>query len=204
MCISVTQSGIHNGYESYSWSEYLYWRVGLTLSLNTRIKPLRWARILTTRGNKYTLKSPSQEKEKILLHRTACWPIGLTCSIFSLKNRAALERANITHVLSVLRLQPQEETFAGFQHHRIDVDDVEDENLLEHFPSAIKFIQSGLDAGGGVLVHWLVYGLPLFPHLYSYQQTRTVPIYLGGLAGWENSMVLGPSVFTLLAFHPNV
>ncbi|KNG85847.1 dual specificity phosphatase [Aspergillus nomiae NRRL 13137] len=73
--------------------------------------------------------------------------------IFSLKNRAALERANITHVLSVLRLQPQEETFAGFQHHRIDVDDVEDENLLEHFPSAIKFIQSGLDAGGGVLVH---------------------------------------------------
>lgn len=72
MCISVTQSGIHNGYESYSWSEYLYWRVGLTLSLNTRIKPLRWARILTTRGNKYTLKSPSQEKEKILLHRTAC------------------------------------------------------------------------------------------------------------------------------------
>lgn len=94
-----------------------------------------------------------------------------------------MERANITHVLSVLRLQPQEETFAGFQHHRIDVDDVEDENLLEHFPSAIKFIQSGLDAGGGVLVHWLVYGLPLFPHLYSYQQTRTVPIYLGGLAG---------------------
>ncbi|GAB1191581.1 hypothetical protein APSETT444_000761 [Aspergillus pseudonomiae] len=64
---------------------------------------------------------------------------------------AALERANITHILSVLRLQPQEETFAGFQHHRIDVDDVEDENLLEHFPSAIKFIQSGLDAGGGVL-----------------------------------------------------
>ncbi|KAE8390636.1 tyrosine protein phosphatase yvh1 [Aspergillus alliaceus] len=73
--------------------------------------------------------------------------------IFSLKNKAALERANITHVLSVLRLQPQEEIFAGFQHHRIEVDDVDDENLLEHFPSAIKFIQSGLDAGGGVLVH---------------------------------------------------
>jgi dual specificity phosphatase 12 len=79
----------------------------------------------------------------------------LACSIFSLKNKAALERANITHVLSVLRLQPQEETFASFQHHSIDVDDVDDENLLEHFPPAIKFIKSGLDAGGSVLVHWL-------------------------------------------------
>jgi hypothetical protein len=27
---------------------------------------------------------------------------------------------------------------------------------LEHFPSAIKFIQSGLGAGGSVLVHWSV------------------------------------------------
>ncbi|KAF9887873.1 tyrosine protein phosphatase yvh1 [Aspergillus nanangensis] len=73
--------------------------------------------------------------------------------IFALKNKAALNRANITHVLSALRLQPDEETFAPFQHHRIDVDDVDDENLLEHFPAAIKFIQSGLDSGGSVLVH---------------------------------------------------
>lgn len=73
--------------------------------------------------------------------------------IFALKNKAALARANITHILSVLRLQPNEETFASYQHHRIDVDDVDDENLLEHFPSAVQFIQSGLDAGGSVLVH---------------------------------------------------
>ncbi|KAL2833391.1 protein-tyrosine phosphatase-like protein [Aspergillus cavernicola] len=73
--------------------------------------------------------------------------------IFSLKNKTALSRANITHVLSVLRLQPTDETLLAYQHHRIEVDDVEDENLLEHFPSTIKFIQSGLDAGGGVLVH---------------------------------------------------
>ncbi|KAE8353917.1 protein-tyrosine phosphatase-like protein [Aspergillus coremiiformis] len=75
-------------------------------------------------------------------------------SILSLNDKAALEKENITHILSVLRLQPQEETkFAGFQHHSIEVDDIYNENLLEHFPSAIKFIQSGLDAGGGVLVH---------------------------------------------------
>ncbi|KAI9371544.1 protein-tyrosine phosphatase-like protein [Aspergillus egyptiacus] len=73
--------------------------------------------------------------------------------IFSLKNKAALSRANITHVLSVLRLQPTDETFSAYQHRHIEVDDVEDENLLEHFPSAIEFIKSGLDAGGGVLVH---------------------------------------------------
>ncbi|KAI9930865.1 hypothetical protein ASPWEDRAFT_247536 [Aspergillus wentii DTO 134E9] len=73
--------------------------------------------------------------------------------ILSVKNKAALTRANITHVVSVLRLQQVDETFASFHHHRIDVDDVDDENLLEHFPAAVKFIQSGLDAGGGVLVH---------------------------------------------------
>ncbi|KAL5050331.1 hypothetical protein BDW71DRAFT_123915 [Aspergillus fruticulosus] len=73
--------------------------------------------------------------------------------IFTLKNKAAMSRANITHVLSVIRLRPSDDTFAGYQHHLIEVDDLDDENLLEHFPSAIKFIQSGLDAGGSVLVH---------------------------------------------------
>ncbi|KAL2809975.1 protein-tyrosine phosphatase-like protein [Aspergillus granulosus] len=73
--------------------------------------------------------------------------------IFSLKNKAALSRANITHVVSVLRLQPTDDTFLTYQHHHIEVDDVDDENLLEHFPAAIEFIQSGLDAGGSVLVH---------------------------------------------------
>jgi hypothetical protein len=69
-----------------------------------------------------------------------------------------MARENITHVLSVLRLNTTEETtFAPYRHHFIDIDDVDDENLLEHFPTAIKFIQAGLDTGGGVLVHWLVH-----------------------------------------------
>lgn len=38
----------------------------------------------------------------------------------------------------------------------VEVDDVEDENLLEHFPATNQFIQEGLDGGGGVLVHWYV------------------------------------------------
>jgi dual specificity phosphatase 12 len=91
--------------------------------------------------------------ERVFIRTLADLPVG---SIFALKNKAALARANITHILSVLRLQPNEETFASYQHHRIEVDDVDDENLLEHFPSAVQFIQSGLDAGGSVLVHWSV------------------------------------------------
>ncbi|KAJ5149488.1 dual specificity phosphatase [Penicillium atrosanguineum] len=73
--------------------------------------------------------------------------------IFCLKNKAALDRANITHVVSVLRLAPSENLFSDFKQHRIDIDDVDDENLLEHLPAAVNFIQSGLDAGGSVLVH---------------------------------------------------
>jgi dual specificity phosphatase 12 len=67
-----------------------------------------------------------------------------------------LARADISHVLSVLHLNEAEkqETFEQYQHLSIGVDDVDDENLLEHFPAAIKFIQSGLDTGRGVLVHW--------------------------------------------------
>ncbi|PLN78172.1 dual specificity phosphatase [Aspergillus taichungensis] len=73
--------------------------------------------------------------------------------IFTLRNKAALTRANITHIVSVIKLRPDESVFEGFQQHRIDVDDVDDENLLEHFPATTRFIQSGLDAGGSVLVH---------------------------------------------------
>lgn len=59
-------------------------------------------------------------------------------------------------MVSVLRLNAAEvnDTFSSFQHFAIDADDTDDENLLQHFPAAIQFIQSGLDAGGNVLVHW--------------------------------------------------
>ncbi|KAL1968818.1 hypothetical protein VTN77DRAFT_1179 [Rasamsonia byssochlamydoides] len=73
--------------------------------------------------------------------------------LFSLKNKAALSRANITHVVSVLRMRPEESLFESFRHLVIEVDDVEDENLLEHFATTNAFIQSALDAGGSVLVH---------------------------------------------------
>jgi len=74
--------------------------------------------------------------------------------LFTLRRREALQQANITHVLSVLRLPLDQRLFDGFKHMVVEVDDVDDENLLEHFPATNKFIQDGLDGGGGVLVHW--------------------------------------------------
>ena len=71
-----------------------------------------------------------------------------------MKRQEAIRKAKITHVLSVLRLPLDERLFEQFKHEVIEVDDVEDENLLEHFPRSNEFIQDGLDHGGGVLVHW--------------------------------------------------
>jgi dual specificity phosphatase 12 len=74
--------------------------------------------------------------------------------MFTLRRREALQQANITHVLSVLRTPLDQDLFSLFKHMVVEVDDVEDENLLEHFPATNSFIQEGLEGGGGVLVHW--------------------------------------------------
>ncbi|KKZ60258.1 hypothetical protein EMCG_05015 [[Emmonsia] crescens] len=71
----------------------------------------------------------------------------------ALSNKSALKKANITHIVSVLRLNPDEERFESFEHLQIPVDDVSDEDLLQHFPTTNDFIKSGLEGGGGVLVH---------------------------------------------------
>ena len=58
--------------------------------------------------------------------------------------------------MSALRLPLDNDLFANFKHHVVEVDDVEDENIIEHFAGSNAFIQEGLDGGGGVLVHWWV------------------------------------------------
>lgn len=53
-----------------------------------------------------------------------------------------------------MRLPLDQELFQDYTHKVVEVDDVDDENLLEHFPSCARFIQDALDSEGAVLVHW--------------------------------------------------
>jgi dual specificity phosphatase 12 len=78
----------------------------------------------------------------------------ILCSLFTLRRKDQLAEARVTHVLSVLRLPLEEKLFEGYQHMVVEVDDVDDENLLQHFPATNKFIEDGLGSGGAVLVHW--------------------------------------------------
>lgn len=79
--------------------------------------------------------------------------------MFALRGREALKEAGITHVVSVLRLPLDKTLFEGYEHKVIEVDDVEDENLLEHFTASNKFISGALQGGGAVLIHWFVTNL---------------------------------------------
>ena len=66
----------------------------------------------------------------------------------------ALKNANITHVVSALRLPLDEDLFKSYRHLVVELDDVEDEDILQHVAASNAFVQEGLDGGGGVLVHW--------------------------------------------------
>ncbi|KAL2110787.1 hypothetical protein VUR80DRAFT_716 [Thermomyces stellatus] len=74
--------------------------------------------------------------------------------IFALRRPEALAEKGITHVLSVLNVRPEEVEQAGltpwktvretYKHMIVDVDDVDDEDILVHFPKAVRFIEEGL------------------------------------------------------------
>ena len=71
-----------------------------------------------------------------------------------MRRKEALRKANITHVVSALCLPLDRDLFGGYKHLVLEVNDVEDENILQHFPASNRFVQEGLESGGGVLVHW--------------------------------------------------
>lgn len=129
------------------------------------------------------------QKEKIVITRLTGHAI--LKSVLSLKNKAALSKANITHIVTVLRMSPpvvKDEYLESLQRLYIDVDDVDDENLLQHFPTATKFIQSGLDDGGSILIHWLVCSFFAVIHVVTIQSFRNLVrsntcIFLGRFNG---------------------
>lgn len=75
-------------------------------------------------------------------------------SIDALRDRATLEAACISHVLSVICLPMDTALVAGFEHLAIDADDAESENLIQHFAQTNAFIAGALSGDGRVLIHW--------------------------------------------------
>ncbi|KAI5813438.1 protein-tyrosine phosphatase-like protein [Pyronema omphalodes] len=73
--------------------------------------------------------------------------------MFALRGKEALKEAGITHVVSVLRQPLDAKLFEGYEHHIIEVDDVEDENIIQYFAGANEFIKKALEEGGAVLIH---------------------------------------------------
>lgn len=94
-------------------------------------------------------------------------------SLFTLQRKEFLQKQGITHILSTYQpsvepkipfLRPPTDNDDGkggealktpqFKRMVVELDDSGSENIIKHFPKTNAFIQDGLDAGGGVLVHW--------------------------------------------------
>ena len=73
-----------------------------------------------------------------------------------MRRREALQKAGITHVISALCLPLDPDLYANYKHLVVEVYDMEDEDLLQHFATTNAFIRGALDAGGAVVVHWWV------------------------------------------------
>ncbi|KAL9616581.1 MAG: hypothetical protein Q9160_008561 [Pyrenula sp. 1 TL-2023] len=70
--------------------------------------------------------------------------------LFTLRRKSALQHARVTHVLSALDGPISPELVQGYQHMQINIQDVEEENILEHFPKAVAFIHDGLKGSNGI------------------------------------------------------
>lgn len=90
-----------------------------------------------------------------------------------MRRSEALQKANITHVVSALRQPLEVQLFSRFEHLVVELDDVDDEDIVQHFARSNAFIKEGLDSGGGVLVHWYV----SFPGLCVASSLATVFVW---------------------------
>ena len=75
-------------------------------------------------------------------------------SILSLHQPEKLKASNITHVVSVVTGSLQDVAGRGYERLQVDVDDMPEVDLMEHFATTNAFIEKGLHSGGGVLIHW--------------------------------------------------
>tara|TARA_R110002003_G_scaffold140_25_gene12913 strand:- start:7121 stop:7738 length:618 start_codon:yes stop_codon:yes gene_type:complete len=83
--------------------------------------------------------------------------------LYALYQTDLIRAAGITHVLSVIDYDPLlQERFAHLKHFHVRADDHPNENLLQHFEAAVRYIDAALQdvnqaeeegSGGGVFVH---------------------------------------------------
>jgi dual specificity phosphatase 12 len=84
--------------------------------------------------------------------------------LYALYQTDLIRAAGITHVLSVIDYDPLlQERFAHLKHFHVRADDHPNENLLQHFEAAVRYIDGALQelnqakeeegSGGGVFVH---------------------------------------------------
>ncbi|KFY53016.1 hypothetical protein V496_07987 [Pseudogymnoascus sp. VKM F-4515 (FW-2607)] len=74
--------------------------------------------------------------------------------VFALRRPQTLKEAGVTHIVSALRFDYKEtKGWENYTHCNVQIDDVDDENLIEHFPRVVQFIKDALAEGGGVLIH---------------------------------------------------
>lgn len=70
------------------------------------------------------------------------------------------QKCNITHVLSVIKhqLEPGRDAFRDTKHLSVDVNDMDDDDIVVHFPRMVRFIDGALanPTSGAVLVHCAV------------------------------------------------
>ncbi|EAA30414.1 hypothetical protein GE21DRAFT_10572 [Neurospora crassa] len=65
--------------------------------------------------------------------------------IFGVNRARLIEENKITHILSVINYTlPADPAFRNVQHLSIDIDDVEEADILVHFPKMVRFIERGL------------------------------------------------------------
>lgn len=76
--------------------------------------------------------------------------------MFALRSKIAMKEAGITHIVTVLRQPLDRALFEGYEHLVIEVDDVEEDNLIEHFATTFRWIDEALKEkeGNNVFIHW--------------------------------------------------
>ena len=88
----------------------------------------------------------------------------------------ALRKANITHVVSALALPLDRDLYANYKHLVVELDDMDDEDIIQHFATSNAFIKDGLKSGGGVLVHWYVQPKNASPQTCHAFVFRAIPL----------------------------